>query len=653
MTELTHTSSRDVRTAVQTALAFFRRDFLVAVSYKSAFLADVLGILFKVVTFYYIGALFGGAISPSLAAYDHDYFAFLIIGIALVDFVHTSLQTFSVSIRESQMAGTLEVVLLSPIRVKQMVLYSSLWPFFFTGIRFGIYLVFGAALFGLDIDPNGLWAGLVVLLLTILCFAPLGIISAALIMVFKKGTWFQAMVSGTSFLLGGVAYPVDVLPEWAVPLSYFVPLTHSVNAIRQALLNGQGLEAPEVLGDVVFLAVFASVLTPIALWIFERGVNRTRKLGTLTQLLARRWRRVETDPDSGATVAGNATVMRETMRSARRVSLILPVKDDADAVAPTLESILAQTRWPDEIVVGDQHSADDTVARILAYERSGIPIRIEQARGVGAAAGRNAAIAAARYEIIAAADFGNVLDEAWLEEIVKPFEHDATVDLAAGVALPDEAENGFQRYASAVMYPAGRPEARPGTWRRTQALAGGASMAFRKETWRRVGGFPEWIRTAEDKLFSRKVHRSGGTVVGVPGAVVYKGQRSTLTTFLRQQYRYGRGNAQSRQVSRNTWRLFLQYLGGGMLLLAGAVTPWAWVALLVGAIRRTYRWALRPYVARYGAAPSALVTVAGVLLSRDVAWLGGHLVGYVDWLCRPTYREHYAGYMSGPGSSSV
>ena len=188
------------------------------------------------------------------------------------------------------------------------------------------------------------------------------------------------------------------------------------------------------------------------------------------------------------------------------------VKDDEQAVASTMESILAQTRRPDEIVVGDQHSADDTVARILAYERGGIPIRIVQARRVGAAGGRNAAIAAARHEIIAAADFGNVLDEAWLEEIVKPFEQDAAVDLAAGVALPERAANRFQRYASAVMYPAGQPEAHQGTWFRTPALAGGASMAFRKQTWRRAGGFPEWLRTAEDKLFSRRVHRFGGTV---------------------------------------------------------------------------------------------------------------------------------------------
>ena len=101
--------------SLKTAFAFLRKDFLITASYKTAFAADALGIVFKVITFYYIGAVFGEGVAPSLASYGHDYFAFLIIGIALLDFVHTSLDTFSVSIRESQMTGTLEVVLLSPI----------------------------------------------------------------------------------------------------------------------------------------------------------------------------------------------------------------------------------------------------------------------------------------------------------------------------------------------------------------------------------------------------------------------------------------------------------------------------------------------------------------------------------------------------------
>lgn len=264
-----------------TALAFIRRDFLVAASYKTAFVADVVGILFKVITFYFVGAAFGQGVAPSLGAFGHDYFAFLIVGIALLDFVHTSLDTFSKSIRDSQMTGTLEVVLLSPIRLTDMVAFSSLWPYIFTALNFATYVVFGSLLFGLHISAGGVATALLVLLLTILCFAPLGIISASVIMVFKRGTWFQTLINGAGFLLGGVAYPVDVLPGWASRVSQYLPLTHSVNAMRESLLNGRSPLA--IRNDLYFLAAFAAILIPISLMTFELSVNRTKQLGTLTQ----------------------------------------------------------------------------------------------------------------------------------------------------------------------------------------------------------------------------------------------------------------------------------------------------------------------------------------------------------------------------------
>ena len=267
--------------SLKTALAFLRRDFLIAASYKTAFAADALGIVFKVITFYYIGAVFGEGVAPSLKAYGHDYFAFLIIGIALLDFVHTSLDTFSVSIRDSQMTGTLEVVLLSPIQLPHMVVYSSLWPYVFTALRFLTYIGAGVLLFGLRISGNGILTAIVILALTILCFAPLGIICASVIMLFKKGAWFQTIVNGTSVLLAGVAYPVDVLPAWASRVSYYLPLTHSATAMRQALLNGKSLLA--VRSDLLALVLFASILIPLSLVVFQQSVNRVKRLGTLTQ----------------------------------------------------------------------------------------------------------------------------------------------------------------------------------------------------------------------------------------------------------------------------------------------------------------------------------------------------------------------------------
>jgi len=268
-------------TRLNTAVAFVKRDFLTAVSYKSAFAADTLGILFKCITFYYIGEVFESAVTGALSNFGGSYFAFLIIGIALTDFIHTSLETFGTSIRESQMTGTLEIVLLSPIRVPHLLLYSSLWSYIFTTWRFLVYLTFGALLFDLRIGSANVLSTAVFLILTVLCYAPLGIITATVIMVFKKGAWFRTMISATSFLLGGVAYPISVMPDWIATISYYIPMTHSVNGMREALLNGASLSS--LTADIAFLSVFALALIPTSLVLFELGLARTKKLGTLTQ----------------------------------------------------------------------------------------------------------------------------------------------------------------------------------------------------------------------------------------------------------------------------------------------------------------------------------------------------------------------------------
>lgn len=263
------------------AFAFVKRDFLVAVSYKTAFAAEVVfGVIFKVITFFYIGKVFGGSVNPSLAAYDNNYFAFLLIGVALMDFMYTSLETFDTNIRESQMMGTLEIILLSPIKLSQMLLFSSLWAYIFTTVRFLFYLFWGVVLFDLDVGDGDPFTAVIFLLLSILCFAPLGILSATVIMVFKKGTWFRTLVSGVSVLLGGVVYPLSVLPDWIMGFTYFIPMTHALNGMRHALLSGQNLMV--LWEEALFLVVFALIFLPISIAVFQLGVNRCKETGTLT-----------------------------------------------------------------------------------------------------------------------------------------------------------------------------------------------------------------------------------------------------------------------------------------------------------------------------------------------------------------------------------
>jgi ABC-2 type transport system permease protein len=264
---------------LRTALAFLQRDCLQAISYRASFTLKLVAILFWASIFHFLSGVFEGAVSPLLQAYGGNYFAFVLIGVALVDYHTLSLQIFSDSIRESQMMGTLEIMLLSPARLSAILLYSSLWGYLFTSLRFFLYLVTGILLFELDLGQANFVSAGVVLLCSILAFASLGILLASLIMLIKEASAIPLFLVSLSLLLGGVAYPVEVLPSWLSQLSLVIPITYALKAMRHALLQGYSLL--QLWPELSALALFAACFFPLGLLAFHLAVQRVKVTGTL------------------------------------------------------------------------------------------------------------------------------------------------------------------------------------------------------------------------------------------------------------------------------------------------------------------------------------------------------------------------------------
>ncbi|NVM21043.1 MAG: ABC transporter permease [Desulfobacterales bacterium] len=260
-------------------LAFLKRDFLIATSYRLKFLLQLAGIFISTLMFFFLSRLVGKGIANQLAAYGGDYFAFVLIGIAFTDYLSVSLGSFAGQIRSAQMQGTLEALLVTPTSVPTILFSSSLYSFFFTSLRVILYLVFGVLVFGLKLHVTSIVAFLVIMSLTMLAFSGIGLLSAAFIIVFKQGSPIGWLIGTASGLLGGVFYPVAVLPSWLEPFAYLLPITHALEAMRQILLNGATLAA--VYDKALVLALFAALLLPLGLGAFGYGLKMARKEGSL------------------------------------------------------------------------------------------------------------------------------------------------------------------------------------------------------------------------------------------------------------------------------------------------------------------------------------------------------------------------------------
>lgn len=221
-------------------LAFFRRDILNDVSYKLSFFLQLFGILPVVLMFFFLSRLVGNTISGPLQPYGGHYFPFVLIGIAVQNYLTLSLSRFSGSLRESQLSGTLEAVLATPVRLPSFLVGSTAYSFVFNALRIFIYLAAGSLLFGVHFYWTRLPAALGVICLTIAAFSSLGIFSAGFIILFKRGDPINWSFNVISWLLGGVYYPVNILPWWLQKIACVIPMTHSLEALRLILLTDHG-----------------------------------------------------------------------------------------------------------------------------------------------------------------------------------------------------------------------------------------------------------------------------------------------------------------------------------------------------------------------------------------------------------------------------
>lgn len=261
-------------------LAFLKKDFLVQTSYKFDFITQFIGIFLSTILFYFVSKLVGNAASPYLKPYGGDYFAFVLIGIAFSSYLSIALSSFSTAIQGAQISGTLEALLVTQTSVTTIILSSSLYSFLLTSLRVVLYLLLGAFVFGVKMDAAGIPIAFLLLVLTMVAFSSLGIISASFIMVLKRGDPFMWIFTNASWFLGGVYYPIDVLPSWLKKFSYFLPITYAMDGMRLALLKGYSLF--QLKYHILALLLFCVIMLPLSVAIFIFAVKKTKKDGSLT-----------------------------------------------------------------------------------------------------------------------------------------------------------------------------------------------------------------------------------------------------------------------------------------------------------------------------------------------------------------------------------
>jgi glycosyltransferase involved in cell wall biosynthesis len=258
----------------------------------------------------------------------------------------------------------------------------------------------------------------------------------------------------------------------------------------------------------------------------------------------------------------------------QQVSVIATVLNEVEEIGRLVPSLLAQIPPPAEIILVDGGSTDGTwewLVDAMTIHPNLLTIRDESCNLKSCpgpiSRGRNVAIAAASSPYIACTDAGCTYPPEWLARITAPLVA-GTLEYALGGACLDLADATVWDLASALFLGVKLSESTP------SKSCTARSMAFTKDLWQRVGGFPESVFFGEDTLFDLEARRLALPAFVERAKAIYRPQ-NTLQSACRQLGSYaisdGILGVRLARLFRNAARCIVQVLA--LLCLPWTVLP--------------------------------------------------------------------------------
>jgi lipooligosaccharide transport system permease protein len=160
---------------------------------------------------------------------------------------------------------TFNAITATPVSIEDVITGEILWGATRALIN-GAYVLAVTAAFLLLDSPMAIMS-LPVIFLSGLMFASMSLSYTSIARSISSLNYFFALFITPQFWLGGVFFPLDVLPGWAERASWFIPATHVV-AIYRGLVEGS-LEWSN-LSDLAWMVVMTAFFYALALFAMRK-----------------------------------------------------------------------------------------------------------------------------------------------------------------------------------------------------------------------------------------------------------------------------------------------------------------------------------------------------------------------------------------------
>lgn len=182
-----------------------------------------------------------------------------------------------------------------------------------------------------------------------------------------------------------------------------------------------------------------------------------------------------------------------------KISMISTVRNEKRNIRKFVDSVIKQTKKPDEFIIVDGGSKDETYEILKEYSKKYSWIKAYQLKGANIATGRNFAIERSQGDIIFTSDCSTIFERDWIKKISRGFDEKTDVVFGTYYVKPKTIIEKFL-------------VSRLPNWNNINTnkfLTSNRHTAFKRNVWKKVGGFPEHIKRADDNWFHEKAHKLG------------------------------------------------------------------------------------------------------------------------------------------------
>ncbi len=291
---------------------------------------------------------------------------------------------------------------------------------------------------------------------------------------------------------------------------------------------------------------------------------------------------------------------------AKSIAIVITTRNEEKSIHNLLESVVIQTKTPNEVIILDAESTDETRKIIRSYKSKIKGLKLIKSRLVNRSKGRNRAIREAKSNIIAVTDAGCMLKKDWLEKITHPI-----------LTKEAQAVAGFYLTSnSTVLEKSSAPflAVMPDKIDPDEFLPSSRSIAFTKRAWKEAGKYPEDVSYCEDLTFAQNLKTKNNLDVQ-PRALVYWDHYKGINKFFHQIKNYASGDVEARHIP-HLYKIMTVYV---RYLLFIILNPLFFLYLL-WPIYKHYKYVKHPF---------AIITLPTFQLLTDFGILLGSITALV------------------------